>query len=183
MKWSILCLTQPSREVLLARMMTVLAPQIANCPDVEFKRRTFDKSLSLGENRQRMIEEADGEYVSQIDDDDVCTNDYVDRIYPLLDGVDQVGFQVQLWIDSQKMPMTYHSIKYWGWSNDEKGFYRDFSHLNPIRRELALQVSFEGGVGEDCRWAKQLREKRIVTTESFIPQVLYYYFYRPHKRD
>jgi len=50
---------------------------------------------------------------------------------------------------------------------------------NPIRRELALLVPFEGGRGEDFSWAERLRATGRVKTEHFIPEVMYHYWFRP----
>jgi hypothetical protein len=69
------------------------------------------------------------------------------------------------------------------WSEDENGFYRDLSHLNPIRRELMKQVSLEGGFGEDRRWAKKMRKLEVVKTEHFIDEVMYRYYFRSKKGD
>src|SRR6266403_1909804 len=119
-KWSILCLTQPSRERFLARISAVLKPQLEEYSDVEFKTRLFDQRMDLGTNRQAMIEASSAD---------------------------------------------------------------DISHLNPIRRELALQAKMSGGFGEDERWSTQLRNLGIVKTEHYIPEVMYFYFYRGSKTD
>jgi len=182
-KWSILCLTQPSRERFLARISAVLKPQLEEYSDVEFKTRLFDQRMDLGTNRQAMIEASSAEYISQVDDDDLVPASYVSTIYPLLDGVDYVGFRLQLYVDGEKQKPTYHSLQYKEWNADQDGFYRDISHLNPIRRELALQAKMSGGFGEDERWSTQLRNLGIVKTEHYIPEVMYFYFYRGSKTD
>ncbi len=182
-KLEILILTQPSREQFLARLLAVLRPQLEDHPDVKATVRMFNRSMDLGTNRQAMIEAATGEYVCQIDDDDLVPASYVSTIYPLLDGVDYIGFRLQLFVDGEKQKPTYHSLQYKEWNADQDGFYRDISHLNPIRRELALRVPMSGGFGEDERWATQLRALNIVKTEHYIPEVMYFYFYRGSKTD
>jgi len=52
-----------------------------------------------------------------------------------------------------------------------------------MRRELALQVPMSGWPGEDNRWADAIRELRIVKTEHYINQTLYYYLTRTHKPE
>lgn len=181
LRWSILCLTQPSRAEFLEKLLACLRPQLRS--GVGLCLRTFDPGLSIGENRQRMIEEAAGEYVGFVDDDDLVAEDYVERIFPLLDGVDYVGFQLQYYEDGRPWKPTFHSLRYGGWSDDESGYYRDISHLNPIRRELALLVRLDGARGEDKRWADAMRETGRVKTEHFVDAVLYHYYYRTAKND
>ncbi len=83
MKWSILILTQPSRASFLKRLLDCLEPQVAACEGAEIRFRTFDNSMKLGANRQAMIDEAEGEYISFVDDDDCVSTQYVRKIYPL----------------------------------------------------------------------------------------------------
>jgi glycosyltransferase involved in cell wall biosynthesis len=183
MLWSILILTQPSRARFLARLMAVLKPQVENHPDVEVCVRTCDRKLSLGDNRQAMIESASGVYCCFIDDDDLIPANYVDKIYPLLDGVDYIGFRLQMYSDEVKQRPTFHSLKHKEWNGDQEGWYRDISHINPIRRELALMAKMSGEAGEDCRWADALRAKCVVKTEHYIDEVLYLYYWRSNKTD
>lgn len=187
MKWSILILTQPSRKLFLARLMDVLRPQLENilgwARDVEVVAKEFDKRYSLGYNRQLMIDAARGEYVCFVDDDDLVAEDYVSRILPLLDGADYIGFQLQCYMDGAPFSRTYHSLKYDRWWNDEKGYYRDISHVNPIRRELALKAWMSGGHGEDSRWATDLRKLGVVKTENYVDDIMYHYLVRRVKND
>ena len=181
MKWEILILTMHERAALLERLLSVLEPQIDD--DVELVIQTFNPNSSLGTNREIMRRHSQAEYINFVDDDDMVAEDYVSTIQPLLDGVDQIGFQVQMYHDGVKRPLTYHSLKYGRWYSDSTGYYRDISHLNPMRRELALQVPMEGGFGEDSRWADRMRAIGIVKTEHYIPRVMYHYFYRSDKKD
>lgn len=185
MKWSILCLTQKGRERFLARLAGVLRPQLEEYPDVEFTIRKFDPLFDLGNNRQMMMNDSSAEYISQVDDDDLVPADYVSTIYPLLDGIDYVGFRLQLYIDGEKQKPTYHSLRYKEWNADQQGFYRDISHLNPIRRELAIQAPMSGGGGEDQRWADAIRRLGIVKTEHYCgdDKVMYYYLFRNRKTE
>lgn len=181
MKWSVLILTQRGREDFLSRLQAVLRPQLAEYPDVEMMVRLWDPRLTLGTNRQCLLEAATGEYVNFVDDDDLVPANYIATIHPLLDGVDYVGFRLQMFIDGNKQKPTFHSLRYKEWNGDQDGWYRDISHLNPIRRKLALAVHMSGGFGEDARWADAVRKLNIVKTEHFVDQVMYLYFYRSNK--
>jgi len=182
MKWSILILTQPSRAGFLARLLSVLEPQVEKFPDVEICVRLFDKSMDLGTNRSEMIKQAKGAYVNFVDDDDLVPPVYVEHIYPLLNK-DYVGFRVQMDIDGVDQKPTYHSLKYKEWNGDSDGWYRDISHVNPIRRSIAIQVPMRGGHGEDARWAQEVRNLHLVRTENYLPEIMYYYHFRSNKQD
>jgi hypothetical protein len=181
MKWSILILTQPSRETFLQRLMQCLTPQVKSYPDVQVVTTLFNKRYSIGENRALMIEAAAGEYVNFVDDDDLVPDYYVSTIYPLLDGVDYIGFQGRVYQDGILQKPGYHSIQYKNWFEDEQGYYRDFSHLNPIRRVLAIAGQMgehKAPICEDRMWANNLRAQGIVKTEHYVNQEMYYYYYR-----
>lgn len=186
MKWSILILTQPSRADYLSRLLAGLIPQTVEAlGKVEIVVQGFDPAISLGTNRQRMRESVSSEYVSFIDDDDLVVSDYVASILPLLDGVDYVGFTLQQFTDGRREMPTYNSLHYGKWWNDEYGFYRDISHVCPIRRELALKVKMEGNFGEDSRWADSLRSLGVVKTQNLVNphHAIYEYHYRSQKKD
>ena len=179
MKWSILILTQPSRVQFLDRLMRRLAPQLKD--DIELTASYSVTEKSLGENRYDMMKRAKGEYVNFVDDDDMVSPRYVESIYPLLDGVDYIGFPVQVYRDGVYLQTAYHSLKHKDWKAIDQIAYRDISHLNPMRRELALQATMEGGFGEDGRWAQKIRELGIVKTEHYVPETMYFYYMRTNK--
>jgi len=155
----------------------------------------------LSHVRQALVEQATGTYVSFVDDDDWVPEYYVQQVrtaiheYAAGPGVDpdavgtqpgpigrtsfpdQVGWRMQHYADGHPSKPTYHSLQYKGWHDDARGYYRDISHLNPIRRELALQVDFrDGNPPEDVSWAIAMRGR--VRTEARIPDehVMYHYY-------
>lgn len=182
-KLSIMVLTQPSRHQYLKRILHTLNKQLEGVKDVEVNVRMFDDNLTLGENRQVMRHEARGEYSCFVDDDDLVADDYVARILPLLDGVDYVGFRLQCYVDGTPQIPTFHSLTYKNWHQDDKGYYRDISHINPIKTVLALRATMEGGYGEDSRWSETLRSLNIINTQHYIADVMYHYYSRSVKDD
>ena len=109
-KWTILTLTQDSRYEYLRRLEAFLNPQILSLPKraavVSWFISYFNPRLSLGENRQRLIEVSHAEYVCFVDDDDLVADDYVSTILPLLDR-DYVGFRVQCYMDGVPFSKTF----------------------------------------------------------------------------
>jgi hypothetical protein len=180
-KLEILILTMQTREKYLARILDCLQPQVT--PEVKVTIRMCDPNYTLGENREMMRRASVGEYICFVDDDDVVPCYYVNTILPLLDGVDIIGFEAQLYVDGELDPhRDLHTITAGSWYNTETTFYRDISHLSPIRRELALAAPMEGGHGEDGRWADKMRTLGVLKTEHYIQdKIMYYYLFRNGK--
>ena len=185
--WSILILTMPQRAAMLARLLAVLGPQVLAEKAIELSILQTDPLLPVGENREIMRQEARGEYISFVDDDDLVSPHYVAHILPLLDGVDCIGFNLEQRMDGRFMGTHYRSLR---WrqpcplpAGGLPGHYADFSHLNPMRRELVLAVPMSGWPGDDVRWAEELRKLNIVRTEHYLDETLYYYLTRSQKPE
>lgn len=184
-KWSILILTQPSRARFLARLLNVLAPQVQGREEVEVVIRTHDCAVGgYGENAELLRQAARGVYQNFVDDDDIVSGTYVERILPLLDGVDYIGFKFRWTCDGQPQKPWYVSLRYTSRCagqrdgaavGDASGIYCDISHMGPMRRELALAVPWSGKGTADRRWVQGLRDLGIVKTEHFIDETLYHY--------
>ena len=168
---SILIATIGRRDKQFLKLMERLTPQIER-NNVEVIAYWNNGERTIGEIRQALLEEATGEYVCFIDDDDMVPDWYCDEIFYAL-GKDYVGFQVELFESDTKMKPVYHSIRYGVWHDDETGYYRGVTHLNPIRRELALKGTFAGGIGEDEMWSRAVTP--YVRTENYIDKIMYYY--------
>lgn len=169
-KLSLLIATVPTRNDKFETLCELLSPQLTE--DVEVLVYWDNFEASLGAKRQTLLEAATGDYVCFIDDDDTVPSFYISKILPLLDGVDYIGWKQQLWHNGEKMKPTLHSLAY-KVSEDENGWYRDISHLNPMKRELALKGRFDRTSPEDNDWSNQLRG--IPKTEHFIDEIMYHY--------
>ena len=173
MKWTIAILTIPERAEKYLRLKGVIERQIGG-RDIEVL--TASQDWSVGRKRQWCLDNAAGEYICFVDDDDMVASDYVDSIYPLLDGVDYIGFRMQLYIDGAKQAPTYHSLRYDRWFNDYDGYYRNVSHLNPMKIDIARQARFgDTSYGEDREWAANVHPE----TEHYIDEPMYFYFFSP----
>lgn len=179
-EWSILIATIGERREKFIKLIEKLLPQVE-----QYKGRVeilaywnnFEKPLS--EIRQALVEEARGEYISFIDDDDMVPDFYCSEIITAIHyNPDYVGWQMQLFENGDKAnKSTYHSLKYDRWYEDDGGWYRNISHLNPIKKEIALKVPFDApkGTAEDEAWAAKVFP--LCKTEEYIDKVMYFYQY------
>jgi hypothetical protein len=175
---SILIATVGERDKRFRKLVGELTPQVRAYPgQIEVLCYWNNGELPIAEIRQALVNEARGEYVCFIDDDDGVPSYYCDRIMQATESYpDQVGWVQQLYWDGVKTKPTFHSIKYDGWSEDVNGYYRECSHLNPIKREIALKIPFTGYDGpEDLNWAQRVAS--FVDTEEYVDDVMYLYYY------
>jgi len=173
-RWNILIPTIGQRNDRFLRLLAELLPQTeVTDGDVHVTALWNNGERPLGVVRQYLIDGASGEYISFVDDDDQLPPYYVSKVLPLLDGIDYVGWCMQCIQDGISLKPTFHSLRYSAWSEDAHGYYRDISHLNPIRTELACKADFRGISPEDVSWADQMRGK--VHTEHFIDDIMYIY--------
>lgn len=158
-------------------MVEMLTPQLT--PDIEVVVYWNRGTKTIGEYRQALLEHARGTYISFVDDDDRIADDYCERILEAIgERPDYVGFELLYTHMSRHHPRGYevqvfHSLRHRGWHQRGRSLYRDVTHLNPIRRDIALQVPFNGGPGEDRRWAQAVRP--LLSTEVYIDDVMYFY--------
>jgi glycosyltransferase involved in cell wall biosynthesis len=122
---------------------------------------------SVGDKRQQLLNEARGEYVCFVDDDDWVDDEYLPAIMAVLPTrPDHVGFRVRFTENGVIRPERVHSLARPDYT---------LSTWNPLRASLAAQGKFSGGVGEDRRWAAGVMRNGLVLTEVFIDQALYHY--------
>lgn len=182
---SILILSTDSRQEFLKRILSVLEPQ--KTEDVEIIVEVDDGSKSIGLKRNSAMQAAKGEYVCFVDDDDLVSEDYVSKILEALESKpDCVGMHLLHFNDGVLGGLTYHSLTYSHWyeSHDRvlgmKRYYRNPNHLNPVKRDLALNCPFpETSWGEDRDYSKSIL--KYLNTESYIREPIYYYMFRSIK--
>lgn len=180
-KWSILIPSVVDRAPLLDRLIKKLEPQVKQFRgEVEVVIFWNNYERQLGELRQLMLVDAKGEYLNFIDDDDLVVDDYVETIFPLLDGVDYIGFMVDFFVNGSKVNRpVIHSLKCSGWNDDAAGFYRRAVHTNPVKRDLALEFAnydmsnYKKEHPEDILYHNNMEGH--LHTEHFIPRPLHIY--------
>jgi len=162
------------RKKQLQRLLQILTPQKTD--EVEILFETDNKKMSIGEKRNRLLEVAKGEYVVFIDDDDVVSADYVKKILEAIktkpDCCSLIG---EIYFRSKNIRRKFiHSMDYYKWEKQGEVYLRCPNHLNPVRRDLAIQIGFQNiSKGEDLDFSMRLR--MILRTEVKIEGTIYFY--------
>lgn len=190
MKLSILICTLESRREQFQKLNAFLEKQIeATNSKNEIEILVFEdnKDYPVGYKRNRLIEEAQGDYICFIDDDDWIANNYINNIITLLrkyDDIDCLGFKGLLVSKTLGNKEFIHSTQYKSYFEDEKYYYRPVNHLNVLKRELVLPYKFpDTNYGEDADWTMRMCKNDVFKKEIFIDNVLYYYYYEPYKSE
>jgi len=183
--WTILVPTIGERRELFERLLACLLPQLDPfAGEVRVLAWHNNGSPLLGEIRDGLVRDAGSEYVSFVDDDDLVADDYVARIAEALaDRPDHVGFKLEYTTDGVGREVVEHSLVYdrWHRRRHDNVLARDFTHVDPIRREIAMHGSFvprRPGRAEDRHWVKQVRPWLTGGSEVYIDKIMYYYLWR-----
>lgn len=146
---------------------------------------TDNGEMSIGEKRNRLLENVKTEYVCFIDDDDMVSSDYIDKIMEALkQNPDCCSLTGVITWDGLNPELFEHSIKYkeYKTTNNSIKYERYPNHLNVIRTSIAKQFRFpETNHGEDTDWATQIFNSGLLKTEATIPGVIYHYQYKTIK--
>ncbi len=180
---SILICSTEKRAPFLRRLHDHLRNQVRKHPRrVEIVVSIDRGEHSIGEKRNFLLQQAVGEYVAFVDDDDWVAHDYVDRVLRALEGrPDCLSLVGVMTTDGERPERFEHSLKYERWETLPGLHVRTPNHLNVVKRELALKVGFPPvDHGEDHDFSKRLRP--LLRNESLTGDApLYYYWCRTNK--
>jgi glycosyltransferase involved in cell wall biosynthesis len=147
--------------------------------DIEIISICDNKEISIGAKRQKLYEQAQGEYTVQIDDDDWIAPTYIEDVMKCLEGNDCVGYVERCTINGKTM-YSKISNEFDDWAtvspNEIEGFHyqRTPFFKVPIKTSLCLQVGVNDlRFGEDHDFARRI--KPLLKSEIFINKALYYY--------
>lgn len=178
-KLSILIATIPSRKSEFAQLISVLQPQQNS--EVEL---LLDGCMdyNIGVKRNRLLQQAKGEYIVFIDDDDQISDKYVSSILNACNtGDDCIGINGTITTNGRNERRWFISKEYGHWyTGDDGTYYRTPNHISPVKRKLALQAGFpEIAFGEDAEYSRRLLP--LLKTETIISEPIYKYLYISNK--
>ena len=202
-KLSILILTIPERAKKLKRLMDVLRPQIPEDGSVEVivkeELHHDHGGPTIGANRNAALADAAGDYVCFIDDDDLVPDYYIDRILKAIEPSKSCADYASCYVISTKAGyrnVTLADLETWEFSPDVIGLkgqhfissmkFKEWktedhvrqqcpSCLNPIKREIALQVPYpDKNLDADKEYSMALLP--LLKTEVLIDDCVMYFY-------
>lgn len=180
---SVLIPTIPSRRDKLTRLVDELERQRQSLPQdlgksVEILYLGDNKSMTIGEKRERLLHCARGTYIAYCDDDDWPHDEYLSTLAPLAARIDtdvicfrqkavlRNGFQGEVHFD-----LGYPISAPFGDDNISRRFPW---HVCVWRKSLAVHASFAPiNYGEDFAWVAQMQ--RITRRGCSVPRLLQEY--------
>lgn len=182
-KLSILIATMPSRKESLVDLKYNLETQTRRHKLTDRVEVIVDASMhyNIGAKRNKLLQQAKGEYIVFIDDDDHIAPDYIAKILPACNGVDCIGISGIITTNGANQKQWHISKEYGSWYEANGIYYRTPNHISPVRRELALQSGFpETTFGEDFEYSKRLMP--LIKTENIVKGAIYHYDYKTVKK-
>ncbi len=177
--WSVLIATIPGREASLQSLLQSIREKVARlAPDlrVEYCIKFDNKEMSIGLKREHLLQNAQGKYVSFVDDDDNVTDAYIEDLAATIRGQYPV-----MRIRGQIAQFTFtHSLanKLDGLMAQNGVFVRPPNHLNPMMADIAKLIHFKDATyGEDLEWTLRLAKSNFLTHEyqSDMDRIHYIY--------
>lgn len=176
MKLSILTPTIPSREKQVKALSQKLAKQIGNLP-VEHLILSDNRTRSIGEKRQSLVDIANGEYIAFCDDDDDVSDNYVLEVLKAIETrADVITF------NQKAIYNGLESVVNFGIKNQDSQFnpggitLRGPWHICAWNRQKVKGCVFGfSNYGEDLVWCHQARKR--IKTGHHINKVLHTYIH------
>jgi glycosyltransferase involved in cell wall biosynthesis len=187
---SVLICTIEGREHLFDRLMANIDAQISNNgllrgTDIEVCYLRDKKGDStIGDKRNRLLQECSSEWACFIDDDDLIADDYLARAISILktDNPDCINLIGSLTTNGQNPETFIHELRHKDYFTKDGIHYRPPNHLNIIRSSIGKLFQFKSlNHGEDTAWAMEICNACVLKTEGRIESITYFYEYVSNK--
>lgn len=135
---------------------------------------------TTGFKRNRLIENANGEYVAFVDSDDQITDVYIKKQLEVANSGLDCGELWGLYFLNGKFDRPFHhTMSVSNWHTEPTAYKRCNNHLNAIKRDIMLKIPFpDKTVGEDGVQSMALKDSGLIKTEHPIKETLYLYYDR-----
>lgn len=181
------------RADMLCRLLSCLSAQ-KRLDEVQILVNVDAGQLTIGTKRNYLVNDALGEYICHIDDDDIVSSHYIEDIlttidaYPQVDAIAIRGRRSDVHNDKPDIVFDYRLSNSPEIAEAERGvLWRSPGHLCPIRACLARAVMFPEVEPEDIAWVSMIAPflKRVVhagiTRPGGTEDILYFYLWDSKK--
>jgi len=172
------------RAEMLNKLLQELESQRSALPFPDSVRivKVDTREATVGEKRQKIINECSTEYLCFVDDNDMIEHNYLSSILRALkDNPDCVTFKGIITTDSKNPELFRLSLHYsiGAWSKDVQGTHmRTPNHLCPMKVKLMRRVAYQDITSyEDALWGMWIYP--LLHSQCHIDEVLYHYQYSP----
>lgn len=171
-KLSILIPSLVGRENKLAELLAVLNPQVTD--EVEVVILTDNRQQPTGTKRNRLINMAQGEYIAFIDDDDMISPSYIERMMEgIRRGVDTVSI-MGIYHPDDGPEQLFKAKLGSNWCTRDGVLIRGVLHLSATKRELALRFPFPNVTYREDK-PYHIAMNQVCETEHEITEPIYFY--------
>lgn len=146
--------------------------------DIEVLILTDNKNRSIGAKRQALLNMAQGQYVSFLDDDDLPSPNYIDRAVSIqmMGLINVITFNQHVSINGEMYPLTFKLGHEVNEEPNKEGFTRPPWHVCFWRRDVVQHCTFPNiNYGEDWAWAEQAN--KCAKTSYHIDEFMMTYVY------
>jgi len=139
-------------------------------------------SETIGSKRNQLVNQAAGQFVVFIDDDDTVSKNYIEQIVQAIrenPQADCISFSGEITFRGKQPRKLVHSVAHREWCYSQGEYIRPPCHITPIRRDIALKYRFASkDLAEDMEWTMRMSSDRALKQEVVLDEVLYYYHCR-----
>jgi len=176
-KLSILIPSLPERIDVMSKIVEEVTKQSQGKP-VEVLVMLDNKKRTIGAKRNSLIEQAKGEYVVFVDDDDRVVPHFVEALCSKIEAepdTDCIVYDVAVNLNGKFSKICKYGKEY-RYGQDAFFYYRKPNSRMCYAKRIAEKHKFlDINYGEDDEWGE--RASRDIGKQSRIPDVLYHYDY------
>jgi len=180
--FTVMILSIPTRiERYLMPLYTRMLEQAEDHTDIEILCLIDNKSMTIGEKRQALLDSARGKWVGFMDDDDGISDDYIKNLHEAMTQhpSDVITFDQHCSVNGKEFSVNFRMgnphdpyIPGAGTLHLKRPPY----HMCFWRSEIAKSAKFKpSSYGEDLAWCMEMYPK--IRSETHIDKVLHYYNY------
>ena len=179
--FSVLICTLPERKEMFESLFDDLLKQIKRAGCIDDVEILFDDStdITTGKKRNLLLEQATGLFSAFIDDDDLVSDDYIEKIVSCIEAnpdIDCIGINGQITFNGVKTKDWEISIDFERWYEAKNKYCRTPNHISPIKTEISKKVKFlDITVGEDMDFSQRILP--LLKKEHKLDGNIYWYRY------